>query len=185
MSEQDTAKDSQMATLRQVVVDSCIEMLGATGCPARVVEARPTSLAETRDLAGFIGFAGMIRGSLTIAGSADLFRLTYPAKATGQGPTQVDLFDWTSEMANQILGRVKRRLCEKGIDFDASLPMAIEGRELWWRYPGRARALDFFVAVKEEVLTVHFEIVSPGSGTIFADGVEPISHSLEGDSLIF
>jgi CheY-specific phosphatase CheX len=88
-------------------------------------------------------------------------------------------------MANQILGRVKRRFCERGRDFEASTPTAIAGRELGRRYPPRAGTINLAFATDTEVVAVCFEIVPPSDGRIFPEHAEPIRCEAEGEMVLF
>ena len=173
------------ATLRRIVTEACADMLASTGCAVRALEEPSPAPAPEHDIAGFIGFSGGVRGSLTIASSSKLFHRTHPHAGDPRGAAEMDLFDWTGEMANQILGRIKRRFCERGRDFDASTPTAIAGRDLGKRFPPRPGAIEVLFAVADEVVAVYFDLALPGDGPLFHETAEPIGCSLEGDLVMF
>ena len=178
----------QEVILRLILTEACAEMFTSSGFVVRLLDVSGPLPGRAHDIAGFIGFGGVVRGSLMIAGPKKLFRSTYPSELSDGNSKRLsdpDLFDWTGEMANQILGRVKKGFCERGRDFDASTPTAMAGRELGRRFPGRAGALDLVFAVGGDVVSICFEITPPADGKIFPVPAEPIDVSVEGDMFLF
>ena len=120
-----------------------------------------------------------------LAGTRQLLNSTSPLRSDCRTLSESDLFDWIGEMANQLLGRIKRRFCELGRDFHASTPSAILGREIGRRFPERAGVIDLVIGVGGDVLSVCFEITPPTDGEIFKASATPIVVSSEGDVLLF
>ncbi|MES1164242.1 MAG: chemotaxis protein CheX [Verrucomicrobiota bacterium] len=178
-------EDDQQELLRQVVTEACMDMFTSFGAAVRVLDLGSPLPHGNHDIAGFIGFAGAVRGSLMISGPSRLFSTTYPADKGGAKLAKADVFDWTGELANQLLGRVKRLFCARGRDFETSTPTAIEGRELGRRFPSRAGVLDLAFAVGGDVVSVCFEVTPPVEGKLFPEGAEPIASSSEGDVVLF
>jgi hypothetical protein len=83
------------------------------------------------------------------------------------------------------LGRIKRRFCERGIDFETSTPTAIKGRHIGGRTPARNGIIEIAMTVGDEVITVCFELEAPESGEIFKTPAVPIPCSEEGDLVLF
>lgn len=182
----ETAMDpDQYEILREVVTGACVDMFAGHGFSVRVIDLAGTLPTRLPDLAGFIGFAGAVRGSLMISGPSKLFRSTHPSLEGPANLSRADVFDWTGELANQLLGFVKRRFCERGRDFEVSTPTAIEGRELRRRFPGRAGVLDLVLAVGGDIVTICFEVTPPIVGKLFPDIAEPIAVSQEGELVLF
>ena len=175
----------QEAMLRVVITEACVDMFTSGGFVVRLLDVSQSVPARAHDVAGFIGFAGDVRGSLMLAGSKQFFNSTSPVAGASERLTESDLYDWTGEMANQLLGRIKRRFCELGRDFHASTPTAIGGRELGRRFPARTGVIDLVVGVGGEILSVCFEITPPVGGKIFLPSAEPLEVSSEGDMLLF
>ena len=175
----------QEATLRAVVTEAFGDLFTAYGFTVRLLDLAHPVASRSHDVVGFIGFAGDVRGSLVLSGPKQLFRRTSPlAGETGELPEPA-LFDWTAELANQLLGRIKRRFCTLGRDFHASTPTAIAGRELSRRFSPRAGVVDLVFGVGGDLLCLCFEITPPPDGKIFRPGAEPIQVSNEGDTLLF
>jgi CheY-specific phosphatase CheX len=175
----------QFEALRVMVTDASVDMFTSCGFAVRVIDLNAPISPRKHDLAGFIGFAGALRGSLMISGPARVFHNTHPAALTATELSKTDLFDWTGEIANQLLGRIKRRFCERGRDFEASTPTAIEGRELVRRFPGRTGVLDLTLTVGGDIVSICFEVMAPADGQLFPEPAEPIEVSNEGELLLF
>lgn len=169
-----------------MVTEACVDMLATSGLAAERIDPSLDSVFSERHIAGFIGFSGRVRGSLVIAASSAVFQRTYPQHPGSlTTPSSIDLLDWAGEMANQTLGRIKRRFCERGIDFDASTPTAVNGRQIGARSPSRPGIVDLMFAVGDEIVCVCFEVVPPSDGVIFREPVEPIECSAEGELVLF
>lgn len=185
MSGQNTLAAGQAEAVRRIVVDACVDMLVACGLPVGQVEpGRMVALSE-HDIAAFIGFSGSVRGSLIIAGSSKMYTSTFPSSTNGTPRALTDLIDWAGEMANQTLGRIKRRFCERGVDFETSTPTAVKGRHIGGRSPVRDGIIDLVLTVGDEVVSVCFEVESPADGEVFKCPAEPIPCSQEGDLVLF
>jgi CheY-specific phosphatase CheX len=175
----------QEAILRRVVTESCVEMFTSAGFVVRLLEVARSVPGGRDDIAGFIGFGGEVRGSLMLAATTQFFNSTAPAPDPSGRLSESDLFDWTGEMANQLLGRIKRRFCGLGRDFHASTPTAIGGRQLGRRFPHRAGVIDLVIGVGGDVLSICFEITPPIDGKIFPPSATPLAVSSEGDLHLF
>lgn len=185
-TENAVLKAEQAEELRAILVQTCVEMLEACGVSARLVDLAPSVGFTERHIAGFIGFTGAVRGSLVIAASSGLFRATYPLGAqVGKEAAMADLMDWAGEMANQTLGRIKRRFCGRGVDFQTSSPTAVNGRHIASRSGPRQGVFELAFDVANEIVSISFEIVVPNDGVIFHTPAEPIVCSAEGELVLF
>jgi CheY-specific phosphatase CheX len=174
---------AEAAQVRALVTDACLEMFATFGSPVSVVDDDAVT-GGSHDIAGFIGFSGRIRGSLMMSASGGLFRSSYPDQA-GAPVSVADLIDWAGEAANQLLGRIKRRFCDRGVDLKASTPTAVRGREIGRRFPARQGACDLLFAVGSDFVSVCFEVRPDADGKVFGDATQPIAHSQEGDLVEF
>jgi|ERR1022692_445011 CheY-specific phosphatase CheX len=181
MTEPIALEPAQAAIVRSLTTDACQDMFQTLGSPVTLLEKLE---GPAHDIAAFIGFTGSARGMLMIASSMELFRSSYPSK-TGTPPSVVGLFDWAAEVANQLLGRIKRRFCERGLDFDVSMPTAVRGRELGGRAPARDGACNLAFTIGDQGICVSLEVAPPDNGRIFKDPAEPIGCAIEGDLVLF
>jgi CheY-specific phosphatase CheX len=175
----------QEEIMRQAVTDASVDMLRSCGLPvASIAAGRLIALSE-HDLAGFIGFTGRVRGSLIVAASSRTFSATFPMLPGSRPPSPDDLLDWAGELANQTLGRIKRRFCDRGMDFETSTPTAVKGRHIGARSPIREGIIDLVLTAGEELVSICFELVPPPDGQVFKSAVEAIPCSQEGDLVLF
>ena len=185
MTESNGLGPDQLEAVRQIVSDSCVDMLSACGLPvANIAAGRLIALSE-HELAGFIGFTGRIRGSLIVAASTQTFAATFPTLPGSRPPSGDDLLDWAGELVNQTLGRIKRRFCDRGMDFDTSTPTAVKGRHIGARSPQREGIIDLVLTAGDELVSICFELVPPAGGQLFQSSVEAIPCSQEGDLVLF
>ena len=177
--------DDQIEIVRSIVADSYVDMLRACGLSAFVVDSRAPAVTDERYVVGFIRFTGAVRGSLVITASSALYRITYPLGEGGSVQTSPgDILDWAGEMANQTLGRVKRRFCERGIDFEISTPTAVYERDVEGR-ASRGDVISVQVRVGAELSSIEFEIVASADGGLLRDGATPIACLPEGELVMF
>ena len=175
----------QHEQLRLVVTEACVEMFTSFGFAVRVIDVDVPPRMQAHDISAVIGFEGTVRGTLMVSARSHLFRSTNPV-ADGVVPlSDDDALDWTREMANQLLGRVKRRFCELGQDFHAGTPSAIAGREIARKFPARAGVVDLALTVGGDVALICFEVTPPLGGRLFPDPADPIPVSGEGEMFLF
>jgi CheY-specific phosphatase CheX len=79
-------------------------------------------------LVSAIGFtAATMRGTLVLSVGRDLAAASLPGSLRGGGASLDLLVDWTGELSNQLLGRIKTRLCSVGLEIALSTPMVFVG----------------------------------------------------------
>jgi hypothetical protein len=90
---------------------------------------RPTQDCENgerRELVfcSVIGFSSeQMRGTLVLATSSEPLGRTSPVQGAS-------LREWIAELSNQLLGRVKRQLAERGLILAISTPVVLRGQHL-------------------------------------------------------
>jgi CheY-specific phosphatase CheX len=91
--------------------------------------------AETPDVAShgavlaFIGFFGDgLRGTLVVDACRALLARSYPA--CGHAPDDDDLIDWSGELANLLLGRLKSELLGCGVAIRVGTPAVVSGEAM-------------------------------------------------------
>jgi hypothetical protein len=118
MTEETNILDPRF-TFQDILSDSCRDLFTAYGID---VGAGGESAADTQ-LVGRIHFAGgAVAGTLTVALDRDQLKRSLPV----QSERQADLEDWIRELANQLMGLVKRRLNGYGINVLLSLPVNVK-----------------------------------------------------------
>jgi CheY-specific phosphatase CheX len=103
------------------------------------IEPDPRRKAEAENpLAATIGFTSAnLRGFLILSLDRDLASRSLPANLRGLAANEEILADWTGELSNQLLGRLKSRFCPAGIEISLSTPIVFTGKEMH-RFPNTA-----------------------------------------------
>lgn len=126
----------------------------------------------TFDLGALVNFAGPeVRGSLLLASTADVIAPTRPCApkrfaALAPPARTIMTRDWTGELANQVLGRMKTSLAGFGISFDTHPPVplsddallrvapkASDTRLMLFRSPGGAVGFWFDIVCSGDVMS--------------------------------
>jgi chemotaxis protein CheX len=175
---------AQAAVVSGMAREACLEMFASFAKTIALVEDAQAAPAGVHDIASFIGFTGPVRGSLMVSGSRELFRTSYPVRS-GKEVGVAEIFDWAGEIANQLLGRIKRRFCAVGVDFRASTPTAIGGVAIGLHRPGREGACELMLAVGPHCVAVCLEVTSIADDRMFKEAAAPIDCTSEGDMVVF
>jgi len=101
--------------------DCCVEMFAAYGVP---LQPRAGEFLDSENLvfAAAIGFVGVdVRGSCLLVGDSAPIALSSP-----NGNAR----DWTGELANQLIGRLKRKFLGFGLEIQLTMPVVLSGVRL-------------------------------------------------------
>jgi hypothetical protein len=95
--------------------------------------ARSTEFGVTpgdHDIAATIGFTSQaIRGAVLLTARRYVLAHAWPVELRDRVPSDRDVCDWTGELVNQLLGRVKNALVAFGLAIEQSTPTVVTG----WR----------------------------------------------------
>jgi hypothetical protein len=126
-------------TLESLVVESCVGLFGTLDVPLRPCspesERDPRrSLSAHHLTVASLSFSGApMRGTLVLAATfdflascrpRDLRRRTFSSASAGDW---LYIRDWSKEIVNQLLGRIKRHMVARGLSFDIGTPSALTG----------------------------------------------------------
>jgi hypothetical protein len=135
---------------------------------------------ESVELVSIIGFSSdLISGSLLLALPNAVVSHTLPAP-------DASLADWSGELANQLLGRLKNQLLDYQVAINMSLPVVVSGGGL--SLPARTRPLSRYFSFISEwgKLFVRMEIeVSPSLELARETGPNSMRGMDEGELLLF
>ena len=133
-------------------------------------DGRLSALPAQASIAGVVGFTSeKMRGSLTIASSFGSFAALLPAEVRVHPVSEdveadwLKLRDWASELANQLLGRIKNRLFAMGANLHTATPTAISGSTLATATPKSATARSFTLSLPAGQMWVRWDAtLEPG-----------------------
>ncbi len=94
-------------------------------------DAAGASSSQGPRLASIIRFDGEeMQGELAFVAPVSLIRSSYPVPGPSDQVTDEDVADWAAEVANQLLGSLKRKLLMNGTEIRLSLPKTMPAERL-------------------------------------------------------
>jgi hypothetical protein len=157
--------------IEQLAKEACISLFEAYGVTLEEGHAlEPRAL--DRALTGIVGFTGQ-----GITGMCLLVCAEAPLLASM--PTDGSLRDWSAEMSNQLVGRIKHKLLAHGVEVYITTPIVLRAARIEPMPKRAVQPIGFHgdggaVAIWVEVETSH--------DFRFAPGEEPVA---EGETLLF
>lgn len=112
------------AILDQLLRDCCLELMADYGLPATLAMPAPASDTATDVSVAAIDFSGRdVRGTIGLRMTNSVVLETYRAAV---GATievgSTDASDWTCELVNQLIGRLKNKLRSYNVSFNVNTP---------------------------------------------------------------
>jgi chemotaxis protein CheX len=171
------------STLAQVCNDMFKECPGFAELEPHEQQAIAPSDADT--IVASIGLAGSdFRGALVVHAPPAFFQRSYPPSLKRTVVSDAAMVDWAGEISNQLLGRLKNRLCQLGLDFAISTPTVVRGDKLTLNATAAAsvrHGLRVGDARADVVLNIAQDAGKP---LLPAKGPAQVA-SLEGEALLF
>jgi CheY-specific phosphatase CheX len=131
-----------------------------------------------------IGLAGPdFRGALIVHAPPVFFARSFPASLNRTVVSDAAMIDWAGEISNQLLGRLKNRLGQLGLDFAISTPTVVRGDKLTLNTP--APSVQRALQVADARADVVFHIAHDAGKPLLPASGPAIAASLEGEALLF
>jgi hypothetical protein len=162
-------------------------MLGEGGRLCELAGERLCLSPEAGTVASSIGLSGpdSLRGKLVVIAQPEFFRAMYPMGADAGAKLSVDqLADWASEMANQLLGRIKNMLSLRALNFSLSIPTVLQGDCMQLLCRDRPSCIERCVRVDGHAVDLLLELERPGGGPLLGQN-ESVATQSEGSALLF
>jgi hypothetical protein len=172
--------------LKSFLVSVCSEVFAGYGLVLELQSDERTFNGSPSQVGTFIGFFGpTLRGTLTIFAPTSFMRATYPLRAADGTVGDLQLLDWSSEIANQLLGRLKNKLVGRGMELEMSLPKTLLAAGVFVATggPKSVCALTFTNGVDE--MGVFLDAAPIDQGSIFRTFHPSRACLPEGDLMIF
>jgi hypothetical protein len=173
--------------LSGILLDASRQLLASDGRSWEVLEANvgPPGLSGTLASSIGLGSADGLRGKLVMIAQPDFFRSVYPP-GIGEGEiSPTALADWASELANQLLGRIKNLLGAHGVDFALSIPTVIGGDRINLLGRDRPSCVEYAVRIDGHRLDLLLEMDRAGDREILSGDSEAVVAAPEGSALLF
>jgi hypothetical protein len=115
--------DSQ-AILKQLTSDACIALFRDYSLPLNVAHQHEGEVDSALLYCSVIGFSSLqMKGTLLLAATSELLARTASVQGTS-------LQEWIAELSNQLLGRIKQLLVDRGLVLAISTPIVVRGERL-------------------------------------------------------
>jgi len=168
-------------SLRQSVVEFFRDYGVEVQSSDSVLPEPPTGELEMGSLVGFRS-RDDVRGGLAFVAPATLIARMLPVPKSDR--EEIQLRDWSAEIANQLVGRLKNKLSARSIDFDVGTPVCFRGTSIRLSFLPEANGMALFFSTDSEGVRVYLdcEIVRDDQG-LEPDAVVRLVP--EGDVIIF
>jgi len=165
--------DSQ-ELIQNLTSEACLSLFSDYSLPLQPAEQddQPLDLL----FCAVIGFSSeQMRGTLVLATSREPLGRTTPVQGG-------ELREWIAELSNQLLGRVKRQLVDRGVELAISTPIVLRGERLH-PMPSKEAAPLKFVCEGGCVCVWMDAVLVPGLDLSQVQASEPGMG--EGDAMLF
>jgi hypothetical protein len=117
-------KDDVAVDIGSLGSSACVELFDAYGVSLQPLSGETGFRASDECImSGVIGFVGKnVRGTCLLAGN--------DAPLEASCPPGGQLRDWVGELANQLVGRLKRKLLARGVEVALTTPLVLSGVRL-------------------------------------------------------
>jgi hypothetical protein len=118
-----------LSNLDRLIHEASLELFAAYHVQ---LEAGEFTGKRSREIyAATIGFTSPeMKGAIVVTLCRGLAAISLPAQLAGRAGESAIVADWTGELANQLLGRIKRKLAGFGVDIALSTPVVFRGQGL-------------------------------------------------------
>jgi hypothetical protein len=178
---------SERRDFREIVIGACRHVLPQCGLP---IVSEPTHLEVAVDpaeqLAAFIGFsAGTLRGAITVLIPVGLVRRSYPLALKNGIEADLELFDWSGEIVNRLLGRVKSGLAARGVDVEPSTPKTMLGEQIQFVVSEQSNVCALSFDCGGGAVAVLVDAISAEDQVLFRQSQGAAASQPEGELLLF
>jgi len=170
--------------LRDILSAVMVEFFNSYGLPCAPLTATERRAPDEArpDIGSIISLRGRhVRGGLAFLAPADLIARLLPVPDPQLVDAQVR--DWCSEMANQLLGRLKNKLAAYGIDFDVGTPTCFSGQGIRLVFVPDAEGICLAFEAASSQMQVYLDCsLEPGA---LAVQTERLRAATEGEVMLF
>jgi chemotaxis protein CheX len=179
--------DDERPVLSRILLEAARQMFAGAGQSWAVLGSAMSSADQRSTLATSIGFANPdgVRGKLVILAQPEFFKSSYPAEVAADKLSDEVLADWASEVANQLLGRIKNMLSAHGVNFSVGIPAVLGGDRVRLLCRDRPGCLEHSVCVDGRSVDLLLELVRQDGLKILGTDGQPVDAAPEGSALLF
>lgn len=164
---------------------SVIEFFSAYGVQCHPQDPVPSGTPgdSEMEMGSIVGFKGShVRGGLAFVAPAELVARLLPVPAK-EAKADMQLRDWSAEIANQLIGRLKNKLSARAIDFDVGTPVCFRGKSIRLAFLPDATGVSLAFHTQSSGVRVYLDCaIAPQDGDADPDAVRIVP---EGEVLLF
>jgi hypothetical protein len=110
--------------IKSLTVEACMSLFSDYSLPLQPAAQSEQPVDPELLFCSVIGFSSeKMRGTLVLATTREPLGRTTPVKGG-------ELREWIAELSNQLLGRIKRQLVDRGVELAISTPIVLRGERL-------------------------------------------------------
>jgi CheY-specific phosphatase CheX len=178
-------RPSDVAEVRKIVVDSARQVFPKCGIPIGEQRETVEESPSTKRLVAVMGFSGgSLRGSLALVAPVEVMKAAYPLPLPA-AQWELDVFDWSGEVANRLLGRIKNALAERGVEVEPSTPRVLHADSLHAVGTTRRMICSIAFLTKESWIEVWFDAITGQEHSLLSPPDPSRVAPPEGDILLF
>lgn len=173
--------------LLELVSASVTEFFESAGTTATAIPAGSTTADDEQQaiFSASLGFSGdAIKGAVVVIAGAPLLASTNPQREFVKAFLDSDHGDWIGEMANQIVGALKRRAAGYKVDFLLSTPTVVHGKALEVARSQKDQPSITCYKVGAHIVRIHFT-AALGEGAKFEGEPDTSEQAAGGDTMLF
>jgi CheY-specific phosphatase CheX len=172
--------------LHDLVIQAAAHVLPSCGLAIAEASEIPRDFSEPRQVVAFMGFTGdLLRGTMAVVAPLALMRDAYPLTLHDSARWEFEVFDWTGEVANRVLGRIKLELVARGVEIEASTPRVLLGEQLLVTRSTKGTVCSAHFPCGESWVRVWFDAIAAEDRPLFSAPAHAASPTPEGDVLLF
>lgn len=152
-------------------------------CTADDFVAAPARGADGSEMGSVVGFKGTnLRGGLAFVAPTSLVARMLPVPKAEESRAEIQLRDWTGEIANQLAGRFKNKLSARAYDFDVGTAVCFRGMSIRLSFMPNNDGVSLSYSIDSAGIRVYLDcsFVADGAPEDFGMRIVP-----EGDVVIF
>jgi len=152
-------------------------------CTSEELTAAPARESDGSEMGSVVGFKGTnLRGGLAFVAPAALVAKMLPVPKAEEGRAELQLRDWTGEIANQLAGRFKNKLSARAFDFDVGTAVCFRGMSIRLSFMPNADGVSLSYSIDSAGIRVYLDCSFVADGSPEENGMRIVP---EGDVVIF
>jgi hypothetical protein len=180
------ADPSSVAIIDELVEGAARALFGSLGLRLGALRQNFDVTPEDHDVASSVGFIGdVVRGAVLMTTRKDIVALAWPPELRDKEPSEGEVFDWTGELVNQLLGRVKNGLVPFGLSLEQSTPTVLTGWHIHRTPAATSIARRYLFDADRGAVAIYFDAAVPRGFVLKRSSDANLLSAAEGEVQLF